>query len=409
MNLRLFSIILSVLLFVATDTKAIAYTPTTVPDPKQHCANCFVSNPDNILSANAVQTLNQQLATLQQKNGVEIAVVVLHAIEGNDEYRFAYELFNNWHIGNANNTGVLVLFVENIRAVKIETGVGVEGLLPDAFCDKVLNEVMFPHFKRGDYDKGFVTGIEIIKNRLTTDEAMEELLLATASPRVEAGNIVSLYLIIGLVIFILLTWSIYDKFNHLYGANNVKFAQLTSLETVTKIFAILFPIPILGLAWWLHRKRKKIRKTPITCAECGQTMHLLSEKEEDLFLQSGQIAEETLKSVDYDVWLCPSGHTSILPYHAQITKFTTCPKCGYKTYALQQDVVRLQPTIAQSGKGEKIFQCQHCQYEKSEFYAIPRLANTTAVFVGGKGGGSSFGGGSWGGGFSGGGGAGGRF
>jgi len=71
------------------------------------------------------------LTNLEAKNSVQVAVVVINSIGDYDEYTFAHELFNLWRIGKeGKDNGVLILFVNDIRAVKIETGYGVEGYCP---------------------------------------------------------------------------------------------------------------------------------------------------------------------------------------------------------------------------------------------------------------------------------------
>lgn len=403
---------LIVFCFVGICAHAEAYKPQSVPNPKTHCAACWVANPDGILSDAAVATLNAKINRLEAENGVEIAVAAVSSIGGYDEYTFAYELFNTWHIGKAgNNNGVLILFVGDIRAVKIETGVGVEGLLPDAFCNRLLDETMFPYFKRGDYDGGMIAGIDALAERLTSDDAMAELLLNANSPRVRGGNALAAYLTIGLLLLIAFAWASYGKLLRLYGENNEKYRQLGATVGLAVFFAVLFPLPMAFMAGWLRRKRRAIRRTPMPCPRCGTMMRLLSEKEEDVFLASGQIAEENVKSVDYDVWHCSNcQNTRVLPYLSATTQYKTCPQCGARTYKLDRDVVVVAATTAHAGKGQKIFKCKHCHYEKTVPYAIPRQQQNV-VIVGGGGGSRSggFGGGSFGGGFSGGGGAGGRF
>lgn len=390
---------------------AAIYTPQSVPNPKTNCASCWVSNPDTILSDAAEATINAKIAHIESLNGVEIAVVAINSIGYYDEYTFAYELFNLWHIGKTDsNNGVLILFVGDIRAVKIETGVGVEGVLPDAFCNRLLDETMFPYFKRGDYDGGMIAGIDAMAERLTSDDVMAELLLNANSPRASIVNGIANYLIIGLLLFIAVAWASYGSLRRMHGENNAQYRQMSALLGPIIFCAILFPLPIAFMAGWLQHKRRAIRRKPMPCPHCGATMRLLSEKEEDRFLESGQIAEENVKSVDYDVWYCDKcQHTHILPYPSSTTRYKICPQCGARTYKLDRDVVIVAATTAHEGSGQKIFKCKHCHFEKSIAYTIPRQQTNVVIAGGGGRSGGFGGGGSFGGGFSGGGGAGGRF
>lgn len=405
--------------FIATlSLVAQTYTVEAIPNPKLQCNSCYVANPDGILSLEAEQRLNQILTNLEATTTVQIAVVVINSIGSDEEYTFAYNLFNHWKIGKTGkDNGVLILFVNDIRAVKIETGYGVEGLLPDAACDRILNEVMFPYFKSGDYNQGFIAGVEAMQERLTTDAAMEELLLNTHSTQSKVVSFVTLYFSVAFLLLIILVWWSYFVWRDLTGENNMKYGQLSGIEKSTKFLGFLFPLPVALLAWWISHQRKKVRKQPIPCDTCGKKMHLLTEKEEDRYLQTNQIAEELVKSVDYDVWLCDDCQvTRILPYIPAYTQYQKCPNCGAKTYKLEDDKVISQSTTLYPGQGEKVYNCQHCNFKKVVPYVIPIIVLAAAAAAsgrgrggsGGFGGGGSFGGG-FGGGASGGGGAGGRF
>ena len=133
---------------------------------------------------------------------------------------------------------------------------------------------------------------------------------------------------------------------------------------------------------------------------------LLSETEEDQYLNFKQQAEERVKSIDYDVWKCNvCDNYKVLAYEKMTTKYGICPQCGAKTYSLVSDRIITPATSLTSGRGEKVYECANCHCRKIIPYVIPIIIVSRGS--GGRGGFS--GGGSFGGGFSGGGGAGGRF
>lgn len=390
-------------------------TIESISNPKERCNSCYVANPDGVLSLDAEQKLNQILTRLEATTTVQIAVVAVNSIGYEDDYTFAYNLFNHWKIGKAGkDNGVLMLFVKDIRAVKIETGYGVEGLLPDAASDGILNTVIFPLMKTGDYDAGIIAGIEALETRLTTDAALEELLLNTNSTQSNVLNSIIIYFTIAFLILIVLAWWSYFVQKGLKGDNNIQYGQMAGLSRTSKFLGFLFPLPVALFAWWILQKRKNVRRQPMTC-KCGSKMHLLSEAEEDNYLKSSEIAEENVKSVDYDVWLCDAcNSTRVLPYISAFTNYTTCPNCGAKTFQFEIDRVLVSSTTLHAGKGEKVYECQNCNFRKVLPYVIPKIVIAAAVGPAGRGGSGRGGfgggdGGGFGGGFSGGGGAGGRF
>ncbi len=401
------------------------YSVTTVPNNRLRCAQCYVSNPDGILTGQTEQQLNQALAQLQQQTAVEVAIVVLNSIGRNECTHFAHQLFNYWEIGNGqNNTGLLILFVADQRAVRIETGVGIEGLLPDAVCKRILTNQMFPAFQQGNIDAGFVQGVSEIVHTLTTQAAREELLLEKQSEEASFTDMALNYLAISFCVFILLLWISYHVllFNP-KASNNVRYNHITKYYNTIRYVCCIFPLPSILLIIWINKKRSQVRKQPVICGECHSKMELLSEQDEDAYLTASEQAEETAHSIDYDVWVCRSclNHI-ILPYEEQNSKYTPCSHCKAKTYALIADVVRQQATEFSAGSGERTYECKHCHYSNISTYVIPQKETlATAVILGGSMasgrrsggfggfGGGGFSGGSWGGGFSGGGGAGGNF
>lgn len=409
MRSKLFYCILS-LLFVISDAKAEPYTIENVPNPKKYDAENFLANPDGILSTDAAQNINNHLKQLYETTGVELAIVVLNEIENDDENSFAYELFNYWRIGNKeNNSGILILFVKNIRAVKIETGVGVEGLLPDAKCSDILNNDIFPAFRNGEYETGFLQAIGTIQSTLTSTEAKEELLLRQNSPSVKGINYLSYYLISGFFLLIVFCWITFYLTNS-KEARNVVYLRLKYLRQILIFVSIFFPLHLIILTKWVSKKRKSVRYTPCICPKCNTAMDLLSEDTEDFYLNEYQTQEERIKSVDYDVWLCPNcSHYDIFSYKNTLSPYTQCPSCKSKAYIQKEERILKYPTTVATGTGERVYYCEACKQQHSKLFVIPKRPASGGVIIGGGGGSFGSSGGSWGGGFSGGGGAGGRF
>ena len=398
-----FILFLSVVSFL----NAQKLTVSQVFNPKQKGENSYVSDVNRVLSAEASTELNNLCVALEREVGVEIAVVIVPGIEDDDEYGFAYELFNTWRIGKeGKNNGLLWLYVVDIRAMKFETGYGLEGLLPDAYLNSLLDEGIFPLMREGRVNEAFLLGLRNIASRLTTDAAREELLLNTESPRVIAGNILTLYFSLGFILLIFLAVLYYKQSQHLRGENNVQYYQVSDVVSGARILAFVFPLPLLLFYLYVNRLRRSLREKPLRCDHCSGTMRLLSEAEEDQYLDFKQQAEERVKSIDYDVWKCNvCDNYKVLAYEKMTTNYKVCPQCGAKTYSLISDRIITPATSLTSGRGEKVHECANCHCRKVIPYIIPIII----VSRGGGSRGGFSGGGSFGGGFSGGGGAGGRF
>ncbi|MBR1878958.1 MAG: TPM domain-containing protein [Paludibacteraceae bacterium] len=165
-----------ILLLCSLTVQAAVFTPQTVPDPKKLAQENYVSNPDRLIADSDVVYLNRCAAMLYRQTEVEMAVVALGSIGDADAFDFAYELFQRWGIGGeGKNTGVLILFAEESHDIRIMTGVGIEGVLPDAKCSRIIRETMIPAFRAGDYGGGLCLGALRIYETCTEGDAPDEL------------------------------------------------------------------------------------------------------------------------------------------------------------------------------------------------------------------------------------------
>lgn len=136
------------------------WTIQTIPNVQKADRTQLVTNPDGVLSRSAVDSLNALLVPLKEQGLAEVAVVAVNSIGDADPVDFRNKLFNHWGLGNEEaDNGLLVLLVVEQGAIEIETGYGVEGLLPDAFCKRVIENLMIPHFSDGDFDRGMIEGV----------------------------------------------------------------------------------------------------------------------------------------------------------------------------------------------------------------------------------------------------------
>lgn len=167
--------------------------------------------------------------------------------------------------------------------------------------------------------------------------------------------------------------------------------------------ATLFPVPVAFIALYFSIKLRSLRLSSRNCPKCNAELTRLDEKADDFFLDKGQVLEEQLGSVDYDVWHCNScENVQVLAYDAFFTRYNRCPSCSYKAYRNVASRTIVSPTCSSSGSGERDYKCEQCNYTKTESYSIPARDCSSSSSSGGSSGGGSFGGGSSGGGGAGG-------
>jgi uncharacterized protein len=154
--------------------QAKEYTIKEIPMVHLQDRTRYVSNPDNILSAAAVATMDSILFALEQKTGIQTLVVAVTGIEGGDCFDFAYRLGKEMGVGQKErDNGLVILLSTDERCIQFATGYGLEGVLPDAICKRIQNRYMVEHLGKEDWDTGMVEGIRAVNGYL--DGSMENI------------------------------------------------------------------------------------------------------------------------------------------------------------------------------------------------------------------------------------------
>lgn len=97
-----------------------------------------------------------------------LVVAIVPTLEGDSIEGYAVRLFKEWGIGSREaNNGVLLLVSTGDRKVRIETGYGVESILPDGRCGEIIRRQIIPRFKGGDQGGGVVAGARAVADALT--------------------------------------------------------------------------------------------------------------------------------------------------------------------------------------------------------------------------------------------------
>jgi uncharacterized protein len=115
------------------------------------------------------QRLTQQLARLERETTDQVVIVTLPSLNGEAIEKVGLALGNGWGIGQADtDNGVLLLVAPHDRKVRIEVGLGLEGLLTDARAAKII-EMMLPSFRAGKPAEAIERGVGEISILLRSD------------------------------------------------------------------------------------------------------------------------------------------------------------------------------------------------------------------------------------------------
>ncbi len=109
-----------------------------------------------------------------QKTGTSVVVVTMSTIGDADDATYVNELYQAWGIGKkGEDKGVLIFLALEERRVRIETGYGVEGILPDGLVGEVLDKYAVPFLKKGEYGKGLYNALAAVSVVIANDADVE--------------------------------------------------------------------------------------------------------------------------------------------------------------------------------------------------------------------------------------------
>jgi uncharacterized protein len=113
------------------------------------------------LSGGAVSRIEAKLADLEAKKGSQIAVLIVPTTQPEEIEQFGIRVEDAWKLGRKGvNDGAYLIVAKNDRRVRIEVGYGLEGALPDAIANRIIDETITPRFKLNDYDGGIEAGVD---------------------------------------------------------------------------------------------------------------------------------------------------------------------------------------------------------------------------------------------------------
>ena len=112
------------------------------------------------LTAADVASLTQTLRDLETRKGSQVAVLIVPTTDGEAIEQFALRVAEAWKIGRKKiDDGALLVIVKNDRRLRIEVGYGLEGALTDVTARRIIDEVIVPRFKTGDFAGGIDNGL----------------------------------------------------------------------------------------------------------------------------------------------------------------------------------------------------------------------------------------------------------
>ncbi|GAB4424281.1 MAG: TPM domain-containing protein [Thermodesulfovibrionales bacterium] len=120
----------------------------------------YVNDYARMLSPEAKTKLEAELRVFEQTDSTQIVILTIPSLEGEVLEDFSIKVAESWKIGQkGKDNGIIFIAVKQERKMRIEVGRGLEGRLTDLMAGRIIDLVIKPRFKRGDFDGGFIAGV----------------------------------------------------------------------------------------------------------------------------------------------------------------------------------------------------------------------------------------------------------
>lgn len=147
----------------------------------------------DMLSPATEAALDRQLRDYNRDTGRAIIVATVPSLDGASIERYATALFAEWGIGGAErDMGLLLLISRDDREMRIEIGYGLHPYFGGIMAGRVINDVITPQFRNGNFDAGVTQGVDAIISHLANSPedaiAIEEAAQAAAAQKQGEGG-----------------------------------------------------------------------------------------------------------------------------------------------------------------------------------------------------------------------------
>ena len=113
------------------------------------------------LSSGDVDRLTQTLKNLEARKGSQIAVLIVPTTQPETIEQYSIRVAEAWKIGRKKiDDGALLVIAKNDRKLRIEVGYGLEGALTDVTAKRIIDEIITPKFRSGDFAGGISAGVD---------------------------------------------------------------------------------------------------------------------------------------------------------------------------------------------------------------------------------------------------------
>ncbi|MFT3933158.1 MAG: TPM domain-containing protein [Chitinophagaceae bacterium] len=123
----------------------------------------LVNDYAHVMDAQQVDALEKKLVAYDDSTSTQIAVITVETLDGYPIEDYARKILREWGVGNKKtNNGIVIVAAIRDHKIRIETGGGMEGSIPDITAKHIINDNIVPNFRNDNYYQGFEDATDAI-------------------------------------------------------------------------------------------------------------------------------------------------------------------------------------------------------------------------------------------------------
>jgi uncharacterized protein len=186
-------------LFLAAGAFFVAVPTPAAPLHAVPALEARVTDLTGTLGASDSALLESELALLERETGSQVVILLVDSTRPEAIEQYAIRVAEAWKLGRGGvDDGVLILVALDDRRIRIEVGYGLEGVLPDARTNRIIDRAIAPHFAEGRIADGLAAGTAAIADAVRGEALPEPASMPRGLP--DVGGLLPILLIIGLTL-----------------------------------------------------------------------------------------------------------------------------------------------------------------------------------------------------------------
>lgn len=136
----------------------------------------YVTDLTSTLTSADRAALEQTLGAFERSTGSQIAVLIVPTTEPETIEQYSIRVVDRWKLGRKGvDDGVLMLIAKEDRAVRLEVGRGLEGALTDLVSKRIVDDIIVPNFRAGQFGTGVRAGVDAVLRVISGEELPKPL------------------------------------------------------------------------------------------------------------------------------------------------------------------------------------------------------------------------------------------